>query len=168
MLNLYTANLAKYNEGYLVGDWIMLPTDDETLSQHIRTVLGDNEEYAIHDYEKTFPIEIHEYSNIYALNRTMQALESVAEGDRQVIALIADDEGMPITQVIEEWTDGKYNVFPCNTLDQLGNYLNDNGLLGYEIPTEVIDYIDFENLADDWLMGGNYIDLSDHGFYITY
>ncbi len=48
---MYIANLAKYNEGKLVGRWVTLPMERHELEQCIRDVLGDDEEYAIHDYE---------------------------------------------------------------------------------------------------------------------
>lgn len=168
MLNLYTANLAEYVAGNSVGAWITLPTDEDTISAHLKAVLGINEEIAIHDYESDYPITVGEYSNIYALNRTAEALERVAEDDRRVITLIADSENIPIEQAIDEFTDGRYTIFRCESLEELGNYLNDEGMLSYEIPEELTAYIDFERLAEDWLMGGNYIDLSEHGFYVTY
>lgn len=53
MLNIYIANLGKYNEGELVGKWVKLPCYNlkEVLKQ-IGVIEGTTyEEYAIHDYE---------------------------------------------------------------------------------------------------------------------
>ena len=33
MLKIYIANLGKYNEGELVGEWLTLPTTDEELQE---------------------------------------------------------------------------------------------------------------------------------------
>ena len=65
-MRVYIANLGKYNEGYLVGDWFSFPIDEEEVAERI----GLNsyyEEYAVHDTDN-FPIEIGEYVSIEQLN----------------------------------------------------------------------------------------------------
>ena len=52
-MRVYVANLGKYNEGELVGDWFEPPIDYDEMAERI----GLNEfyeEYAIHDYELPF------------------------------------------------------------------------------------------------------------------
>lgn len=71
-INIYIANLSKYNEGELVGEWITLPTTDVDLEQCIRNVLKGDEEYAIHDYEA--PFDVREYADVFALNAFVQSL----------------------------------------------------------------------------------------------
>lgn len=168
MLNLYTVNLAENKAGNLVGEWISLPTEKETIDAHLNAVLGINKGILIHDYESSFPIEVGEYDDIYELNRIMQYLEGVAESERQIIALIAKTKSMELEQVIQVHQDGKYMAFNCHSLNELGHYLNDEGFLSYEIPKEVVDFVDMEKLAANWLSTGEYIDLSDIGYYITY
>lgn len=65
-MRVYVANLGKYNEGELVGDWFEPPIDYDEMAERI----GLNEfyeEYAIHDYE--LPFEIDEYTPIEEVNR---------------------------------------------------------------------------------------------------
>ena len=55
-MRVYIANLGKYNEGELVGDWFSFPIDEEDVSERI----GLNsyyEEYAVHDTDN-FPIDL--------------------------------------------------------------------------------------------------------------
>lgn len=60
-MRIYIANLGKYNEGELVGDWFTPPVDYDEMAERIG--LNDEyEEYAIHDYE--LPFEIDEYTPI--------------------------------------------------------------------------------------------------------
>ena len=64
-MRVYIANLGKYNEGELVGDWFSFPIDEEDVAERI----GLNsyyEEYAVHDTDN-FPIEIGEYISIQEL-----------------------------------------------------------------------------------------------------
>ena len=56
-MTVYIANLGKYNEGELVGDWFTFPIDEEKVKERI----GLNElyeEYAIHDTEN-FPVDVY-------------------------------------------------------------------------------------------------------------
>ena len=47
-MQVYIANLGKYNEGELVGDWFSLPLDEEVIAERIG-LNAEYEEYAIHD-----------------------------------------------------------------------------------------------------------------------
>ena len=71
-MRVYIANLGKYNEGELVGDWFSFPIDEEDVSERI----GLNsyyEEYAVHDTD-SFPIEIGEYISIQELNEMYEMI----------------------------------------------------------------------------------------------
>lgn len=64
-MQVYIANLGKYNEGELVGAWFTFPIDFEEVKEKIG--LNDEyEEYAIHDYELPFTVD--EYTSIGELN----------------------------------------------------------------------------------------------------
>ena len=47
-MQVYIANLGKYNEGELVGDWFSFPLDEEVIAERIG-LNAEYEEYAIHD-----------------------------------------------------------------------------------------------------------------------
>ena len=67
-MQVYVANLGKYNEGELVGAWFTPPIDYDEMAERIG--LNDEyEEYAIHDYE--LPFEIDEYTPIEEVNRLL-------------------------------------------------------------------------------------------------
>lgn len=54
-MRVYIANLGKYNEGELVGDWFSFPIDEEDVSERI----GLNsyyEEYAVHDTDAGYSV----------------------------------------------------------------------------------------------------------------
>ena len=71
-MRVYIANLGKYNEGELVGDWFSFPIDEEDVAERI----GLNsyyEEYAVHDTDN-FPIEIGEYISIQELNEMYEMI----------------------------------------------------------------------------------------------
>ncbi len=64
--NVYVQNLGKYNEGYLVGDWIGLPQSEEVLDDFLkdRVCINENyEEYEIADIDN-FPFDNDVYEMI--------------------------------------------------------------------------------------------------------
>ena len=84
-MQVYIANLGKYNEGELVGDWFSFPLDEEVIAERIG-LNAEYEEYAIHDTDN-FPMEISEYISISELNRIYEqlgyAIPKVTTADRK-------------------------------------------------------------------------------------
>lgn len=76
-MQVYIANLGKYNEGELVGDWFSFPLDEEVIAERIG-LNAEYEEYAIHDTDN-FPMEISEYISIEELNRIYEQLEELPD-----------------------------------------------------------------------------------------
>jgi Antirestriction protein (ArdA) len=65
-MQVYIANLGKYNEGELVGAWFTPPIDMEDVKIRIG-LNGEYEEYTVHDYELSLKID--EYTPISEINR---------------------------------------------------------------------------------------------------
>ena len=98
MIKLYLANLGKYNEGILKGEWVELPLSETELEEAMVNIgvahydkegnfvpyvieTDENgyeyvyEEYAIHDYETDLNISISEYSSLNDLNTVAEIVE---------------------------------------------------------------------------------------------
>ena len=73
LVEIYVANLEAYNQGYLVGNWITLPAEDEILVKELEEIGG--EEQAIHDVCDTIGLNISEYTDIKELNNFLKELE---------------------------------------------------------------------------------------------
>jgi antirestriction protein len=112
VLNIYVANLGKYNEGQLVGEWINLPATEEEI-ENLFTKIGIAEiidggfsfgkieiqngcevvyeEYAIHDYETNVEgLKISEYSNLDDLNEIAQTLTNTSNDELEVAAALIE------------------------------------------------------------------------------
>ncbi|MCK4260077.1 MAG: antirestriction protein ArdA [Halanaerobiales bacterium] len=63
VMNVYVANLAKYNEGIYKAEWVSLPTLEKDLNEQMEQILGNDEEYIILDYESELDLDIDEFSN---------------------------------------------------------------------------------------------------------
>lgn len=79
IINVYITNLAEYNKGNLVGDWVSLPIKENDWKDFLKTI-GNPEEYAIYDYESNSgfdSLEIEYYSSISYLNKLVRKLEEI-------------------------------------------------------------------------------------------
>jgi hypothetical protein len=167
MKKIYIANLAKYVEGKLVGEWINLPNDEEYIRQKISDILGYNEEIAIHDYED-IPFEIHEYDDIYNINNLLKFFE-----DNK----IPDDV---IEHMIDTYQNSnKYDLKNYEELDYYILYdIHDYADLAYamwkelgyyaEITEAVEQYIDWEKIGMDLNCGGEWILTKNNTAIIVY
>lgn len=174
-IRLYIANLGKYVEGFLVGDWIDLPYTEEELHELFCKIklgyMDENgeyqhgytegngmyvyEEWAIHDYETELPIHIGEYHNLNELNEIAESIENYDDYDFNVLKAIIESTGYPVTECIEILDRGDYmflsDVSDC---EALGEAVIDEGLFGVEIPDSLIHYIDYEKIGRDLSFDG--------------
>ena len=75
-MQVYIANLGKYNEGELEGAWFSFPIDIEDVKEKIG-LNAEYEEYAIHDFELPFPID--EHTSIDRLNDIYGMLQEIED-----------------------------------------------------------------------------------------
>lgn len=155
---LYIANLGKYNEGRLVGEWFTVPVNMEEVREKIG--LNDEyEEYAIHDYE--LPFEIGEYESIERINSLYRQLE---EADEDVLLDLKDL--LRVFDSVEELIENLDNLVfykGVDTLEDLAwNFVNE-GIYG-EVPEILKPYIDYASLARDMNIEGDYV-VTDNGIW---
>ena len=111
MMNIYIANLGKYNEGILKGAWLELPATEEEIQEKMVEIgvatfdkegnfsMGKEEgiyyyeEYAIHDWECDINgFDISECDSIKMLNEVAEQIENMDEYEKKCLdALIEYD-----------------------------------------------------------------------------
>ena len=183
MIKLYLANLGKYNEGILKGEWVELPLSETELEEamvNIGVAHYDKEgnfvpyvietdekgyeyvyeEYAIHDYETDLNISISEYSSLNDLNTVAEIVEDF-ELD-QVNALL--DGGVidmkdllegDINEIIQNY--GFIELEPTmNEEQEVGYAYVDEVCGGLEcLSKEILErYFDYEAFGRDILLRG--------------
>ncbi len=151
-MEIYLTNLGKYNEGYLVGEWVHLPVSADDL-RAILDRIGINEEYEeyfITDYECDI-ISINEFDSIEQLNILAEKLDSLSDVDRLILEYFIQYENMEINEAIEVFDDGNYCYY-WDVMDELD--------LGYrvsedwDIPEHLASYIDYEAIGRDYTCSG--------------
>ena len=183
MIKLYLANLGKYNEGILKGEWVELPLSETELEEamvNIGVAHYDNEgnfvpyvietdengyeyvyeEYAIHDYETDLNISISEYSSLNDLNTVAEIVEDF-ELD-QVNALL-DGGVIDMKDLIEGDLE---EIMQNYSFIELEPNMNEEQEVGYAYVDEIYGgpeylskeilerYFDYEAFGRDILLGG--------------
>lgn len=160
-MQVYIANLGKYNEGELVGAWFTPPIDREEVKERIG--LDDEyEEYAIHDYE--LPFSVDEFTPIWEINVTCETIQAL--------------EGSPIYDELREIQNAWFNSIDelldnvddiicysdCDSMEDIARYyVEETGQLG-EVPPNLQNYIDYQSLGRDMEIEGNYL-ITSHGIF---
>lgn len=155
-MQVYIANLRKYNEGELVGAWFSFPLDEEEIAERI----GLNEryeEYAVHDTDN-FPMNIPEYISIEELNRIY---DTVSELPAEVLDKL--NEFVSYFGSLEELADGIDRITcysGCDTMEDVAtHFIYELNTLG-EIPSAFYNCIDCEAYGRDLEIEGYFIETS--------
>lgn len=121
-VEIYVANLGKYNEGFLVGKWLTLPcTEEEKQELFVEIGLGRYvdgiyrhgvekdgvfyEEYAIHDVdipvEYDGMLEINEYDSIDSASEKVEKLEELEDYELELVGALMRNNGVDIDEAID-------------------------------------------------------------------
>lgn len=163
MPRIYVADLAAYNNGKLVGQWIDAAQSAEEIHAEIEAMLKASpepfaEEWAIHDYEGFGDLQLGEYESIADVARIAELIEKHGE----MFAAVVDHFGGlkyldEAEHALQENYQGRYDdladwayQFAMDTVGEaaLGPYAN---------------YIDWERVGHDAELGGDIFTVEDGG-----
>lgn len=168
----YITNLGKYNEGYLIGEWVKFPATDETIAEVLKRIgIGSvdafgcpYEEFFITDYDiyvdgldcTMLGYNCGEYASLEKLNELAQAFED--ENDADKVSAVFELECLSnideILKVMESLDD--YYFYPdINNEFDLGYYwVEESGCYSTRDLGVLADYIDYEGFGRDCAMNG--------------
>ncbi len=151
MLSIFVTNLGRYNEGDLIGEWLVLPCTTDMLEGLLHRIgINKNyEEWFIIDYSCNLDCvckAISEFSSIEALNCLAERLEEMEYWELKKLEAVAECEGDMGTNSLLNLTYSLdcFNLYSqVNTHEELGKYFFYE-LSAIEIPEHLIRYFDFE------------------------
>lgn len=180
-LEVYVANLSKYTEGSLVGDWIKLPVSEKELDAFLKEKVEINQEYseyAIHDYNETF-MKISEYAPLADLNLLASQLATMTSEEINKCQLYIENEGIssPLEALnvcvqvdyipFYSYVDDVQNCVNMSNEEKYGYTVAEaNGLYEKLSDLGIENYFDYEALGRDESINGS-IDLTDEGYFIS-
>ena len=164
MLKGFITNLGKYNEGYLIGEWITFPVSEEDLTAALERI-GINEQYEeffITDYDNDYDIDFNfgEYENIDHINEVIEAVESLDFSELELLKAVCECEGLPD---IEQFNPDSYIFYEGMTLDEVA-YDIVEGSYATKENKFLLRYFDYEAFSRDLSFGG--YQESSYGVYV--
>lgn len=162
MLEIFLTNLGKYNEGELVGKWVVLPCEGDELETEMRSIGIDGvqyEEWFITDTESNIDglsDLIGEYCSIDTLNELAHVLDGLDNWEMDKVKAIIDAERPDLEDLLQKLDDlDSYDLFSSvHNEEDLGYfYIDECGAL--EIPENIQPYFDYESFGRDVAMDEN-------------
>ena len=177
MLRVYITDLTAYNKGYLIGNWIDIPTSN--LDAQIQKILSsgqsfcyfelgyteDHEEYFITDYEwnDISLFEIDEYHNIHKLNESLQLIENHRTIDLKIIKFLLDNYFADSVEIAINMMDEVIIYENQTMVDIAYDFINEN-YSHKEMPELLRNYIDYEKFAKDLELDGRFYKIENDIF----
>ena len=169
MLRIYLTDLAAYNSGYLIGEWISLPVDADELRAALSSVLKNgqhvckdnlpHEEYFITDSEwsDTELFEIGEYEDVFSLNDQLNLLdeEGLTEYELKAIGFLLTNG---FSDSLEEAIDKKDEVviYENSSMSDIAyDYVHECYDLE-NLPPLISSNIDFDAVGRELEMDGSF------------
>ena len=149
---IYVACLAAYNSGYLHGKWIDADQDADDIMGDIMAMLESSpienaEAWAIHDYADFGALQISEYEGIASVADIAKFLIKYGLLGSEVAAHLGAD----LSEAREAMEDRYIGCF-----DALADYMAELTEETTEIPQSLIYYIDYDAMARDAEMSGDF------------
>ena len=153
----FITNLGKYNEGYLIGEWVDFPIDEDKFDEILKkNGIGEDgyDEWFVTDYESNLPgfdwNELGEYTSYDKLQEFGEKIDEInASGMGTAIANAYEVTG-DLQQAIDGILNG--NIIFYDGVDSaydLGAEIIE-GVYGDNIPEDLFDsYFDYEALGRD-------------------
>ena len=139
-MQIYIADLQAYNSGYLKGEWIQLPTEDDDIQDAIlRQSQNGQSDFAIHDWE--LPLKINELCHtIQELNLNKYLIQHL-EYSYEIDLKNTD------TYTLKNYLDNIYTIEASNNIEFAQNFIYEFYFDQIEaLPWEISYSIDYETL----------------------
>ena len=167
MLKGFITNLGKYNEGYLIGEWITFPVSEEDLKEVLERI-GINEEYEEYfftDWENDYDInfDFGEYENIDHINEVIEAVENLDFSELELLKAVCECEGSYAIDHIEEFNPDNYIWYEGMTLDEVAYDIVEGSYYSKENEF-LLNYFDYEAFSRELSFEG--YQESSYGVYI--
>lgn len=163
-MKVYISDLASYNNGNLVGEWVSLPLAENDLQSKINSILElgsevdgyaeAHEEYFITDFECDY-YDVDEYENISKLNEIAESMEGLNDYERKAVKFLLDNYLVnSFEEALEKYDD--VIIYEDMTMEDIAyDFVNECYNLD-NMPSLVANNIDYEKIARELEMDGRY------------
>lgn len=165
-MTIYITDLGAYNQGYLIGEHISLPMDEDDLKSKIDEILSigakacgntENEEIFITDYDCDF-MEIGEYDDPYKLNEIAKKMEQMNDHFKKMTKfLLSNNLVSNLNQAIEEAEN--VIIHENSTMEDIAyEFVNECYDIDSLAPI-IANAIDYQKIGAELQMDGRYFEV---------
>ncbi|HZF70935.1 antirestriction protein ArdA [Sulfuricurvum sp.] len=164
-MEIFITDLAAYNNGYLIGEWLSLPMDEDELKTKIDEILtigaeacGDDEheEIFLTDYECDY-LEIAEFDNPFKLNEMAEQADGLNDHKLKMVRfLLRNGLVNNFEEALEKYED--VIIHEDSTMEDVAyEFVNDCYNLN-DLPSIIANNIDYESIGREMEMDGRYFE----------
>ena len=161
-IKVFVTNLGKYNEGYLIGEWLELPASDDEIAAMLRRIgIGEiYEEYFITDYESEIGgIEFGEYERLESLNDIAEQFAELDDSELECVEALMID-GRTLQEALDSYSDCV--VYPdCHDMTDIAYEIVESAGLLDSMPENLRSYFDYEAFGRDLGYEGRFVFLDN-------
>ncbi|WP_295022709.1 antirestriction protein ArdA [Sulfurimonas sp.] len=163
MIKTYITDLAAYNNGHLIGEWVALPMDEDDLRAKITQILAtgaqvceddEHEEIFITDFECDF-MEIGEYSDPFQLNEIAEQAENLSYYEFKAVKFLLKNYLVKdFNEALEKYEE--VIIHEDSSMEDLAyEYVNE--CYGIDsLPAIIANNIDYEKIGRELELDGRY------------
>ena len=156
----YITNLGKYNDGFLIGEWIDFPISDEDLAAVLKRIGISSEpdengryyeEYFFTDWDSSISglaADFGEYPNISRINEIAEKIEEYGDLAEAVI------EAFGVDDLMDNEADD-YIIWSAEDDYDLGEAVAETTGILENAPAELSNYFNFEAYGRDYRLETN-------------
>ena len=143
----FLTNLGKYNEGYLVGEWVTFPIDEDE-QEEILARIGINEEYEEYFFTDWEGYDFGQYVSIEYVNEIAERIDKI--GDDDLIGAMFEVESSEIERVLKRIEGGRYFWYgKDSTIYEIAQRYMDEIMESFDVPDVVKRHINYDSYADE-------------------
>ena len=162
----YVANLGRYNEGQLIGEWVTFPVDEEEWNEVLEHIGISSEpdengriyeEYFFADWDCGCDFGFGEYEDVERVNEIAERVDNLNSYEEEALEAMIDDGFGP-----EEALSGIINgdvlmYFDCYTMEDVAyRVIEETGMLA-NVDDSIAGYFDYEKYGRDLDATGTFL-----------
>lgn len=162
----YIANLGKYNEGELVGEWVTFPVDEDEWNETLERIgISDEpdeqgriyEEYFFSDWDCGCDFGFGEYEDVDRINEIAEQVDRLNSYEEEELEAMIDD-GYDPEEALDAIADGDVLFyFGCKNMEDVAyQFVEESGMLA-GVDDTIARYFDYEAYGRDLEIEGTFL-----------
>jgi hypothetical protein len=164
-MEIYITDLAAYNNGHLVGEWVSLPIGEDDLKAKIDEILSigaeaceddNHDEIFLTDFECDY-LEIGEFDNPFKLNEIAEQADGLNDHELKMVSfLLRNGLVKDFTEALEKYED--VIIHENSTMEDVAYDFIDGFYNLKDLPPILANAIDYEKIGRELSYDGRYFE----------